>query len=51
MHITLLQVDFDRLVAQTEAVRRQIALRDARRTAIAQQRLSEVHAEMAGKLQ
>ena len=44
------KVDFGRLVAQTEAVRRQTAVRDARRAAIAQQRLSEVHTEMAGKI-
>ena len=43
------QVDFERLVAQTEAVRRQSTARDARRDALAQQRLSEVHAEIAGK--
>lgn len=43
-----LQVDFDRLVAQTEAARRQSAARDARRAAIAQQRLAEVHSEMTG---
>ena len=44
-----MQVDFERLVAQTEAVRRQSTARDARREALAQQRLSEVHAEIAGK--
>lgn len=43
-----LQVDFDHLVAETEAARRQSAARDARRAAIAQQRLAEVHSEMTG---
>ena len=41
-------MDFERLVAQTEVVRRRSMARDARREAIAQQRLSEVHAEIAG---
>ena len=43
------QVDFDRLVAQTEVVRRQNAARDERREVIARQRLNEVHLEMAGE--
>ena len=44
-----MQVDFDRLVAQTEAVHRRSVARDAQREAIARQRLSEVHSEMAGE--
>lgn len=42
-------MDFDRLVAQTEAVRRRSEARDTQREAIARQRLSEIHAEMAGE--
>ena len=42
-------MDFDGLVAQTEAVRRQNEARVARRTAFAQQRLKEIHTEVTGQ--
>ena len=48
-HISMSQVDFEDLQIQSEAQRRQIQQREEKHRALVEQRVTEVHREMAGK--